>query len=229
MIDDRTTHLNLPKPNTANTQVDDVWRLRDSLDVLDSLVHGKQASLGFTPENAALRGQPSGFCPLDSGSKVPSAFLPGYVDEILEYASAAAFPGSGESGKIYLALDTNAQYRWSGSTYIKITQSPGTSDDILEGAANLYFTPVRARSAQLPATGTTLGVVKIGSGIGVSVDGEIFLDMESSFSETLVPVAVNGQTSFVVDGGYIAGSMQVLVNGVELLRNVGYEIGRAHV
>lgn len=58
---------------------------------------------------------------LDSSNLIPSAILPSYVDDVLEYANLAAFPATGETGKIYVALDTNKCYRWSGSTYIQIT------------------------------------------------------------------------------------------------------------
>ena len=47
--------------------------------------------------------------------------LPSYVDDVLEYADLATFPVVGETGKIYIALDTNKTYRWSGSTYVYIT------------------------------------------------------------------------------------------------------------
>jgi len=60
---------------------------------------------------------------LDSSGKVPSAQLPSFVDDVLEYANLASFPASGESGKIYVALDTNLTYRWSGSAYVEISQS----------------------------------------------------------------------------------------------------------
>lgn len=52
------------------------------------------------------------------GGVVPANQLPSYVDDVLEYANLATFPVTGESGKIYLAVDTNKQYRWSGSTYV---------------------------------------------------------------------------------------------------------------
>ena len=42
---------------------------------------------------------------------------------MLEYASQSAFPATGESGKIYVALDTNRTYRWSGSAYVEISES----------------------------------------------------------------------------------------------------------
>lgn len=55
--------------------------------------------------------------------KVPASQLPSYVDDVLEFGSLTSFPISGESGKLYLALDSNNLYRWSGSVYIDITQS----------------------------------------------------------------------------------------------------------
>lgn len=52
--------------------------------------------------------------------KVPAEQLPSYVDDVVEYPSVSAFPVTGESGKIYLALDMNRTYRWSGSEYIPV-------------------------------------------------------------------------------------------------------------
>ena len=43
--------------------------------------------------------------------------------DVLEFANLAAFPVTGETGKIYLALDTNKTYRWSGSAYVQIGRS----------------------------------------------------------------------------------------------------------
>ena len=40
--------------------------------------------------------------------------------DVLEFANFASFPVTGETGKIYLALDTNKTYRWSGSAYVQI-------------------------------------------------------------------------------------------------------------
>lgn len=55
--------------------------------------------------------------------KVPASQLPSYVDDVLEYANTAAFPATGEAGKIYVAMDTNKVYRWSGSAYVEISAS----------------------------------------------------------------------------------------------------------
>ena len=55
--------------------------------------------------------------------KVPAAQLPAYVDDVLEYEDLAHFPATGETGKIYIAQDTNKTYRWSGTGYVEISES----------------------------------------------------------------------------------------------------------
>ena len=52
--------------------------------------------------------------------KVPASELPSYM---LEYSSTSSFPATGESGKIYVATDTNKTYRWNGSAYVEISES----------------------------------------------------------------------------------------------------------
>jgi hypothetical protein len=63
---------------------------------------------------------------LNSSGFIDSAFLPAFIDDVLEFANLAAMPGTGESGKIYVALDSNKQYRWSGSSYVQITDGKAT-------------------------------------------------------------------------------------------------------
>lgn len=69
------------------------------------------------------KGANGGVAELDNSGKVPASQLPSYVDDVVEYASRSAFPSTGESGKIYIALDTNLTYRWSGSEYVEISPS----------------------------------------------------------------------------------------------------------
>lgn len=68
-------------------------------------------------------GAANGVATLDANGKVPSGQLPSYVDDVLEYATKAGFPATGESGKIYVDLSTNLTWRWSGSTYVEISPS----------------------------------------------------------------------------------------------------------
>jgi hypothetical protein len=76
---------------------------------------------------SAQKGVALGLATLDAGGKVPAAQLPSFVDDVLEFANLAAFPVTGENGVIYVALDTNITYRWSGSVYIEISPSAVTS------------------------------------------------------------------------------------------------------
>ena len=69
------------------------------------------------------KGAAGGVAELDANGKVLSAQLPSYVDDVLEYASKASFPSSGETGKIYVATNTNLTYRWTGSAYVEISPS----------------------------------------------------------------------------------------------------------
>ena len=63
--------------------------------------------------------------------KVPSSQLPSYVDDVIEVANYAALPIPGETGVIYITLDTNKVYRWTGSVYVEIAS----------GSTNLSYTP----------------------------------------------------------------------------------------
>ena len=68
-------------------------------------------------------GKAGGVATLDGNGQVPASQLPSFVDDVLEYANKSAFPATGETGKIYVALDTNLTWRWSGSAYVEISKS----------------------------------------------------------------------------------------------------------
>lgn len=80
--------------------------------------------------STSTKGAANGVAPLDSNSKVPAANLPSYVDDVLEYANLAAFPGTGATGIIYVALDTGHVYRWTGSIYTRVADSAATADKL---------------------------------------------------------------------------------------------------
>lgn len=84
---------------------------------------------------------------LDNENKIPSVYLPSYVDDIVEYSSFSALPSTGESSKIYTTLNDSKIYRWSGTQYVEIVASIGSTDSLVEGSVNKYFTNSRAASA----------------------------------------------------------------------------------
>ena len=85
----------------------------------------------------------NGIAPLLNGL-IPSQFLPSYVDEVLEFSTLAAFPETGEQGKIYTALNTNFIYRWSGSSYLLI--GDGNSVDVIGIGSNSFARYDQAQS-----------------------------------------------------------------------------------
>lgn len=100
---------------------------------------------------ASLKGSINGVAELDSTGKVPTAQLPSYVDDVLEYAAKANFPTTGETGKIYIDTTTNKTYRWSGSTYVEISASLAlgtTSSTAYRGDyGNVAYTHATAKGA----------------------------------------------------------------------------------
>jgi len=52
--------------------------------------------------------------------KIPESQLPSYVDDVLEYANLATLPVTGEAGKIYVTIDSNKTYRWTGTIYVEV-------------------------------------------------------------------------------------------------------------
>lgn len=111
----------------------------------------------------STKGQPGGLAELDSTGKVPAAQLPSYVDDVLEFSTKAQFPQIGETGKIYVAKDTNLTYRWTGTQYLEISQSlalgetPSTAYPGDKGKANrdaLNSMPTKLTSYLTPTTST---------------------------------------------------------------------------
>ena len=78
---------------------------------------------GVIPSSTfALSSALSGKADLISGF-IPASQLPSYVDDVLEFANLVGFPTVGETGKIYVAIDTNLTYRWTGSVYSVMSSS----------------------------------------------------------------------------------------------------------
>ena len=131
-----------------------------------------QVGLANVTNNAQVKrsemGSANGVATLNESGTVPSSQLPSYVDDVLEYDNKSAFPPSGEAGKIYVAKDTNLTYRWSGSTYVEISQSLALGETSSTAYAGDKGAANRAAISSLPdsiisnigltnITGTTVG------------------------------------------------------------------------
>ena len=101
----------IPVIDDTSTAADKVWSANKVTSELSNKL------------NSNLKGAVNGIAELNDEGKVPSSQLPSYVDDVLEYDSLSVFPQTGETGKIYVAKDTNKTYRWSGSGYTEISES----------------------------------------------------------------------------------------------------------
>lgn len=171
----------------------------------------------------AQKGAANGIAPLDVTSKIPATYLPSYIDDVLEYADIASFPVSGTAGIMYVALDTNKIYRWSGSTYIEISASPGSTDAVPEGSSNLYFTNSRARNAAVddaivdgvaniaPSQNAVYDALQLKSDM-LSLTGEVTALGSGAVSATVSNAAVIAKvlTGFAVDWNIITAADSIL-------------------
>ncbi len=111
------------------------------------------SQVGATPGVADVTGLSTalaGKADLISG-KIPAEQLPSYVDDVVEYANLAAFPATGETGKIYIALNTLKTYRWGGSVYAEISSSEVTSVAGHVGAVTLDVNDITGLQDDLDA------------------------------------------------------------------------------
>jgi len=192
---DNTSDVNKPVSTAQQTAID--AKVADAINdgtttvapsqnaVFDALT-GKQNTLGFTPENAANKGAAGGYAPLNGSGTIDSAYLPASVDEILEYNDLASFPGTGVTDKIYLALDTNLAYRWSGSVYVEISPSIALGE-----TSSTAYRGDRGKAAydhSLVASGNPHNVNKADVGLGnvINIDTTNTVNISDSSNKRFV-------------------------------------------
>lgn len=109
-------------------------------------------SATYVPQTAV--GAANGVAGLGADGKVPSSQLPSFVDDVIDayIVSGATALSAGwlsltnggaaltpETGKIYVVLSSgqyqNKTYRWSGSTYVEISEAPGQATESTAGIA----------------------------------------------------------------------------------------------
>lgn len=119
----RTCYMSLVDDNTIQNISDSTkWFNMTTLPTtLSAKMDTATANSTFVP--LTQKGVANGIATLDTSGKVPSSQLPSYVDDVIEYGVMGEFPATGETGKIYVAHNTNKTYRWSGSGYVEISAS----------------------------------------------------------------------------------------------------------
>ena len=146
-------------------------------------------------------GAANGIATLDSNGQVPSTQLPSYVGNVLEFLNVAAFPATGETGKIYVELTGNTIYRWGGSAYVKITSGEVASvagkagvvtlTKLDVGLANVDNTADSSKSVAYAARLTTARAIN-----GIPFNGS-------------ANITVADATKLPLSGGTLTGALKV--------------------
>jgi hypothetical protein len=166
-------------------------------------------------ENTANKGIANGYAPLNSSTKIDSTYLPSYVDDVIEVANFAALPVTGETGKIYITIDTSLLYRWGGTVYVQV----GGQDPIWGGIVGdiLNQTDLQlALAAKVPYTGAInnvdLGTYNLTAdhiALNTSPSGAGFVVGATQWNNT------DGTSETLLKGGNVT-----LKNGVDLVASV---------
>lgn len=150
---------------TATAQAAAEQGVSDAAAARDSAAEAKAIADAAIPASSLGESVPQ----LVNGT-VPASQLPSFVDDVLEFQTLADFPATGETGKIYIAINdgdspTNPtrQYRWSGSAFVLIPASPGSTDQVPEGSTNVYFTQARVRATLLTGLGALVNTAILAS------------------------------------------------------------------
>lgn len=176
--------------------------------------------------NTSAVGSASGVAELDENGHVPSSQLPSYVDDVIEgyynestdkfYAdSSYTTEIAGEAGKIYITLDTNLSYRWSGTGFVVISPSLAlgeTSSTAYRGdrGATAYSTS-QTNATAITSINNTLGSTSISSvgdgtvtGAISSIDGDV-----TTIENTLGNTSISG-----VGDGTVTGAISTLNSSI---------------
>jgi hypothetical protein len=221
-IDDTTIHFlkgDVSKSDVGLGNVDNTSDLNKPISTAtQTALDGKQATLvsstniktinsttilgtgDFALIPSSEKGANNGVATLDAGGKVPAGQLPSFVDDLEEYANLAAFPVTGDSDKIYVALDTNKVYRWSGSVYVEIAANEVNSVNSKTGVVTLGAADIGVDAAAFAGYLTTAQdtVQKVAAKLATLTKSDIGL---TNVTDNAQVTSVSGTAPIVSTGG----------------------------
>lgn len=151
---------------------------------------------------------------LDDQGKIPSSFLPSYVDDCVEYEGLDTFPIPGESGKIYIDTENNTTYRWAGSEYVSIDKTIAlgeTSSTAYAGDKGKALADLVANTSNASATLSLGNSVKVATVNGKDIT--IALPSSISWNNVSDKPTIPSNTNQLTNGaGYITSSGSITGN-----------------
>lgn len=151
-IDITNNVISIDNTVTAGTKCKITYNAQGLVIAGADLATGDIPDLSSTYVNVNQLGANSGVATLGADGKVPSSQLPSFVDDVIDayIVSGATALSAGwlsktsggaaltpETDKIYVIVEAgdyqNKTYRWSGSTYVEISASPGPASESAAG------------------------------------------------------------------------------------------------
>jgi len=130
----------------------------DALTAIQETLGGKADQQAVTE---ALEGKVS-LADLFENGIIKESVLPSYVDDVLEFDTRDAFPAEGEAGKIYVAIDTGAIFRWGGTVYVDLASPEILALASTEEAQALENADKAVSPARLGEVIAMLGFTQVG-------------------------------------------------------------------
>lgn len=168
---------------------------------------------------ANAKGAANGVASLDASGKVPSAQLPSYVDDVLEgYVaedlkkfykdSAKSSEYTGETGKIYVDMNNNKTYRWSGSTYVVISETLAlgtTASTAFAGDKGLvaYNHSQAAHAPSNAEKNIIVGIQKNGADLSVDASRKVNITVPTKTSE------LTNNSGFITSSANVASATKL--------------------
>lgn len=149
-------------------------------------------------------GAANGVASLGADGKVPSDQLPSYVDDIVERATFALLPTVGETGKLYVTLDNDLTYRWTGSLYKQLNSN--LNGDVQGISSSSIVTKIQGRPVTTQAP--------------QNLNSLLWLDSANAWVPSPLPLTTKNNVEQAIqlnDGS--------LVLGVNSLRNITWVTG----
>lgn len=168
---------------------------------------------------ASAKGAANGVASLDASGKVPSAQLPSYVDDVLEgYVaedlkkfykdSNKSSAYTGETGKIYVDMTNNKTYRWSGSTYVVISETlalgttsstafPGDKGQVAYNHSQAAHAPSNAERNII------VGIQKNGADLSVDASRKVNIAVPTKTSE------LTNNSGFITSSANVASATKL--------------------
>jgi len=154
-------------------------------------------------QSRSEKGLADGYAPLNTSTLIDAAYLPSYVDDVIEVPTYASLPTTGESGKIYIVVADETQggntstYRWTGSVYALVSNTMTAADikDLYESNTNTnVFTDTEKASVDI-STGLTTTAQTLPTAVN-----EVNAALDLKFDKTGGPIVGSITVTGTVDG-----------------------------